>query len=320
MKTVLVPCVCLLLATVGCRAPKKDDPASTTKVTAASTMSPSAAAPAAKETPAPKPFVPSHPVPPFAGKFPHRHDPAVDVASRAVEVKFARNGGEGDVAPLFALTNTSGKTVGVGQTWIFYYDAAGKLLDRYPHSLSGSVSLAPGETKEHRLGRDIKDLPKGTATIECEVTSASVDGAPWNNENLNPWQKGRPLGGIDVATLAEHAGERVIVDVYDVGSFRVRLTNVTDRPVKGVELRLFYADAKGARDSVSVRDPKLKEPLAPGKSIDLVLEPSFTRSKSPPPKAVSVVAFAPTVTFTDGSEFTNKTLLETRAWLGLDAR
>lgn len=317
MKTALVPCVCLLLATVACRAPKKDDTsASTTKVTAAA----ASAAPAAKEAPAPKAFVPSHPVPPFAGKFPHRRDPAADVASRVIEAKLLNKDGEANDAPLFALTNTSGKTVVVGQTWEFYYDASGKLLDRYPHSLSGSLSIAPGETKERRLGRDIKDLPKGTATIECEVTSASVEGAPWNNENLNPWGKGRPRGGVDAATLAEHAGERVIVDVYDLASFRVRLTNVTDRPVKGAELRLFYADAKGARESVRTREPKLKEPLAPGQSIDVVLEPSWTKSKAPPAKSVSVVAFAPTVTFTDGPEFTNETLLENRAWVGLDAR
>ena len=102
-----------------------------------------------------KAFVPSHPVPPFKGAFPHRSEPMANPRGRVVSIKFLRNGGDADVAPVFALTNLTNEPVRVGQTWIYYYDAQRKKIDRYPSSFSGSLELAPGETKEERIGQHI---------------------------------------------------------------------------------------------------------------------------------------------------------------------
>ncbi|HSO33434.1 MAG TPA: hypothetical protein VLT33_12960 [Labilithrix sp.] len=267
-----------------------------------------AAAPAATAAAPPrvataKPFVASFPVPPFKGKFPHQPDPSVDEAGRVVEVTYAGPGSETE-APLFKLTNRSGKKLSVNQTWLFYYDATGKRLDRYPHSLSGSLTIEPGETKEHRLGRDMKDMKPGVVTYEGEVTSATVGGDPWFNDNLT---EERPKGGLSPDDLLATAGERVIVEIYDLTSFKARLTNVTDRAVNESRVKVLYYDAKG---QVVKGVPTLETvAIEPGKSVDVTLHPAFdSDKKGPPAKAISAAAFAPTVRFADGKTFENENL------------
>jgi hypothetical protein len=316
MKTTLMLSLCLVLAATACRRSTTDEK-SVTKVTAASMVATPVVPSGANEATV-KPFVPSHPVPPIAGAFPHRDDPAVSVANRPVDIAFVRDGGEPDVAPLFALTNRTGKTIRAGQTFIHYYDASGKLLHRSSHSLGNSLSLEPGAAKEQRLGNDTKDIPKGTASIEAEMTSGLIDGAAWQNENLSTFSTDRPRGGLTANDLVERSGERVIVDVYGLTSYRVRVTNVTDKVVQTVKLRLYYATAKGDRERIAAEEHRFEKGLAPGKSVDLTLKPSSGAER--PPKALRVVGYAPDVVFADGTKFQNKNLDENRAWLGLAAK
>ena len=251
-----------------------------------------------------KPFEPSFPVPAFKGAFPHPADPSVNEAGRMVDMAFARPGPEKDIAPLFTLTNRSGKKIRVNQTWLFYFDAAGKQLDRYPSSLGGSLVLEPGESKETRLGPASKDQKPGTVGFEGEVTSAYFGDEPWFNENLI---EDRPKGGHSPDELTAMAGERVVVDVYGLHAYKVRLTNITDRPVKELSVTFLYFDAKGRVDK-GVWASFQKVPLKPGESLDVTLKPSFDKDKAPPPKAVSVVAYASRVEFSEGPTFHNKNL------------
>jgi hypothetical protein len=239
-----------------------------------------------------------------------------------VSVKFLRNGTDGpadtDTAPVFALTNLTNERVAVGQTWIFYYDAKKKKVDSYPHSLGESFFLDPGETKEKRLGQNVGKIPKETSFIDGEVSSAKVGDREWRNENLVELNS-RPQGGLDAQELADRAGERVIVDVYTLGGKRVRLTNVSDHPVKSVDLRFHYGDAKGEFDSQWFYWQKIDGGLAPGKSIDLVAKASNDRATPPTPaRAQKVVAFATEVEFSDGTPtFRNANLSRNGDWAGL---
>jgi hypothetical protein len=301
------------LSLTGCG--KKESPQAGTSASAATPTAPAAAS-ATEGTvaadPAAKPFVPAHAVPAFTGKFPHRDHPYGAVADRAVELRFARKGGENDVAPLFSLKNLTNQKVRVNQTWLFYYDAQKQKSDRYPHSLGGSLELGPGESKEVRLGRDMKDIPKDLTVWEGEVTSAYVGDKRWDNENLNPMP--RPAGGVTAAALAANAGERLIVDVYSLATYKVRLTNVTDQPVKDAQIALHYGDAKGENNVVRARIPTLSEPIAPGQSIDVVVEPWSDSNKHPPAKATQVAAYAPRVDFASGPSFNNENLDEDFIW------
>lgn len=301
------------LSSAACRKP--GEKVSTTNVTAATPATPSVAAMPTPEAAPAKPFVPSHAVPPFKGAFPHRAEPMAAASGRTVSIKFVRNGADGDVAPVFALTNLTDKPVRVGQTWLFYYDAQRKQLERYPSSFSGSLELAPGQTTEKRIGVTIEKIKKETSIIEGEATSVRVDGKDWINENLI---EGRPAGGFDAQALEDRAGERVIVDVYDLASKRVRLTNVTDHPVKGVDLHFFYVDAKNQLHSAWAPSQKLTKDLAPGESIDFAAVTISKKDQAAPPGARKVVAFANEVDFSDGTPtFKNKNLSEEVRWAGL---
>jgi hypothetical protein len=310
----------LLLATSTFACRKRSEEASSTHVTSAATTVPSttAASPAPTATtepkpPPPKPFVASHPVPPFKGAFPHRPEPNASASGRVVSIKFVRNGGDDDVMPVLALTNLTTETVRVKQTWIFYHDAQKKLLDRYPHAV-GDLELAPGETKEHRLGLEIKKFPKNTSYVEGEVSRATVGGKEWQNENLVAIFR-RPLGGPDLQTLEDNAGERLIVDVYAIGSNRVRFTNVTDRTITQASIMLHFADRKGDVNFLMAPYQKLKKPLGPGESVDFTLD--ILGNERPPASKVTVIAFAYEVQFTDESTFRNRNLEQRDGWLAL---
>lgn len=300
----------LLPILTGCpkKAPAADDAGATSDAAPTSSGSGSAT-PTAKTSPiAPrvatiKPFVPSFPVPPFKGAFPHVTDASVDEVGRAVEITFARAGDERDLAPLWTLTNKSGKAVRVNQTWLYYYDEKGKQDSRYPHSLGGFLTIEPGASVETRLGKKLKDIPAGTVEYEGEVTSAFFGDKPWLNENLIDRTT---KGGFSQDELIAMTGERVVVEVYDIHGYKARLTNITDKPVSEIDATLFYYDAKGHREKrVSTH---AKTPLKPGESLDTVLIPSFDSDKKPPSKGVNLLAFAPRVTFTDGTRFSNKNL------------
>ena len=285
-------------------------PASDAARSDAMASAPSAAVPDARVATT-KPFVPSFPLPPFKGKFPHAVDPSVNEAGRVVDVVYAGPGTDTE-GPLFKLLNRSGKALVVSSAWVFYYDASDRRLHRaYASSVGRGIALEAGETKEQRLGDPLKELKPGIVTSEGEVTGAIVAGEPWFNENLT---EERPRGGASPDALLAAAGERVIVEMYDLTSYKARLTNVTNRAVTETRVKVFYFDAKG---DVARAVPTLeKVSLGPGKSVDVTLHPAFDSDKKPiggPAKAVRAVAFAPTVTFADGTSFDNENLsTETR--------
>jgi hypothetical protein len=284
-------------------------PVVTAVVTAAPPTSqaiPPTIAPAATATPAvatTKPFVPSFPVPPFKGKFPHLVDPTVNEAGRVVDVVYAGPGTDTE-PPLYKLTNRSGKAVIAGQAWLFTYDATGKYIERISHSFGRGLALEPGQTKEERLGRVLKDMKPGAVTFEGELTRAMVGSEPWFNENL---AEERPKGGLSPDALIAVAGERVIVEIYDLTSLKARLTNVSDRAVSRTGVKVLYYDAKGELAKALPTSEDVV--IAPGKSVDVTLHPAYASDKKPPPAtAVRAVAFAPTVTFVDGKSFDNENL------------
>jgi hypothetical protein len=264
-----------------------------------------------------KPFVPTHTVPPFKGKFPHRDHPLAANAGRVVELKFVRASKEPDLAPMFSMKNLTDKPVDVGQTWLFYYDAEKKKTDRYPHSLGYTVKLGPGEAKEQRLGQNTEKIEAGLTLFEGEVTSARVDGNDWENQNLNPMP--RPAGGVDAQTLADNAGVRLVVDVYELSSYRVRLTNVTDRVIKDAVMVFHYRGEKDENTKVTAGLPDDLKPIAPGASVDLAAS-AWSSSRKSPPKATDVVAYATRVTFESGPSFENENLSEDVRWKVLGDR
>lgn len=305
----------LLLLAASCKTPERTSTTTTTSAQSDAGATTLVAPPPAPEPP-PKMFVPSHAPTLFKGRFPHPAQPAADVTGRVASVVLAKKleDGPDDVAPLFAITNTTNQRIAVDQTWIYSYDKDGKLLDEYPHSLGRSLELAPGETKTHRLGRTVTELKKGTVSLEVEVSSARLGAdQSWKNENLVDFS--RKQGGPSLQELADRAGERVIVDVYALGGKKVRLTNVSDRAVKELNLFYFYGDAKGEVDWQSVYFQHLTPALAPGQSVDFT--PKQTKPEPTPKKAVAVVAFATRVEFADGPTFENKNLSERNHWVGL---
>lgn len=60
--------------------------------------------------------------------------------------------------------------IAVGQTWLFCYDVEKKKSDRYPHSLGFTLTLAPGESQERRLGESANKIEEGLTIFEGEVT------------------------------------------------------------------------------------------------------------------------------------------------------
>ncbi|HEX7600033.1 MAG TPA: hypothetical protein VF316_00440 [Polyangiaceae bacterium] len=256
-------------------------------------------------------FEPAFTVPRFAGSFPHPKDPSVDEAGRLVDIVYSRPGGDAKLAPFFTLTNRTGKRLRVNQVWLFYYDAFGKELERYLDSLVSDLVLEPGESQERRLGRKLEDEKPGSVAFEGEVTNVYLGEERWFNENLI---ERRPRGGHSWPELVAMAGERVIVDVYALGSYLVRLTNVTRRPVRRIAVTLLYFDAEGrvaeaVGASYQKPDPPgwggLPSTLQPGESLDVTLQPSHG---VPPAKAFSVVGYASLVEFEDGTRFENKNL------------
>lgn len=222
--------------------------------------------------------------------------PSVTEAGRKGECRFVAWQGAGkDRKATFAIKVGDQRKAGSVQTWLFYYDKTGKYLERYPHA------TFPNDEPQ-ALGYDGDKIPKGTETVECELTRISFDdGSTWFNENLYPSGEERPKGGFDTAYLAAHAGERLEVEVLDAKQGKVKLTNVAGKAIKGADVRILYFDDKGELE-------------ARGGHVDIALEPGGTAEHkvdlgTEPLKAFkSAEAVAPRVTFADGSEFQNRNL------------
>ncbi len=216
-------------------------------------------------------------------------------AGRGGTCAFVNFEGSGDErAALFRIAPSDPRPVESVQTWLFYYDAAGKQLARYPHA----TAPHPGA---QALGHEGAEIPAGTAAIECELTRISfVDGTAWFNANLLRNDAPRPRGGYDAAELATHTGERVRVDVLDAKTGKVRLTNLGDRPIASLDVDVIFFHADGEHQYET--ELGVAGPIAPGKSVErtvelLDIEP-FERAEGT----------APSVKYADGTRWFNRNL------------
>src|SRR4051812_44999274 len=101
---------------------------------------------------------------------PHKPGPAAMVADRRAEAKFEKYDGAGKKRrAMFNVTNHGGKDAKFMQSWIYYYDKAGKVLDSYPHAF-GLEALKDGASKEMALGQEGDKIHAGTHTTEGEIT------------------------------------------------------------------------------------------------------------------------------------------------------
>ena len=184
------------------------------------------------------------------------------------------------------------------QTWQFYYDKAGKPLERYPHALSYDSS-APVQ----KLGATGDSINKATAAVECEITSLRFkDGTFWFNNNLVPLAGDRPKGGFPDDYLKAHSGEKVVVEVLDPKKRHVKLKNISDKPVKKLEISIHYFLADGTHKTAQ-------------QNVDLVLKPGETVERKDiefvgddVPEYKTAEGVAPRVYFSDDTEFENRNL------------
>ena len=225
-----------------------------------------------------------------------KKNPAVNEAGRKGECKFVKYEGAGkDRKAMFSVKIDDKRKVDGYQTWLFYYDKDGKYLERYPHA-----TFPQGEMQG--LGYDGDKIPKGTETIECEITRVSFeDKSVWFNENLVPNTPQRPKGGFTADVLKGHSGEKVEVEVLDAKKGKVKLTNVGDKETKDVEVVLMYFDDKGDHQD---RREDLEIVIKPGASV----EKEIKLGTEPLPTFKSVEGAAPEVEFADDSKFVNENL------------
>jgi hypothetical protein len=181
------------------------------------------------------------------------------------------------------------------QTWQFYYDKDGKELERYPHALFFEKAKP-----EQALGESGDRIPKGTASVECEVSRISFRNKTfWFNANLEQNMNKRPRGGY--TNLAELTGERLHVDVIDAKKAHVRLRNVSQREIKKADIELIYFKADGDHDT------KLTW------NVEVALKPGATAERDlavtdAPAEFKSIEGSAPKVVFSDDSEWENRNL------------
>jgi hypothetical protein len=195
----------------------------------------------------------------------------------------------------FKVTLLEDKPTRYTQTWQFYYDASGKLLDIYP-------SATPFKNKPDRLGFSGEKIPKGTDTVECEITKVQFDTKTfWFNGNLDPYAAPRPKGGFTDADLKAHSGEKVTVEIVDEKALKVKLSNVGDKAVKATSVSVTAFLADGKVKCASARS--VEKPIEPGASIEATLE-----LYNPLPDHQRLEATAPEVKLADGTTFKNRNL------------
>ena len=231
---------------------------------------------------------PAKPAPPAKKDF-------VNVDGRLGKCEFVAFEGTGKARKaMFKITPPPGKDVSTVQTWEFYYDKTGKFLKRYPASTF--IEAGP-----QSLGYTGDDIPKGTDVVECELTTFWYkDKSNWFNENIVIDDEDRPKGGIPDAELKAHAGEKVEIEVVDGKAGKVKLKNVSDKPVKELDVNVLYrlADGKTKYESKSV-----EVEIAPGATVEQVVE-----LKEVPADLKSVEAYAPWIKFADDTTFKNRNL------------
>lgn len=172
-------------------------------------------------------------------KFDGTNRPWVDEGGRQGKCTFVGWRGTGEKrTSMFKLELPPGKKADHIQTWQFYYDAAGKQIDEYPSATNPENSAHDDGVQD--LGETGSRIKSGVDSVECEITKIGYpDGTYWWNENLMASGMRRPKGGFPAAMLKDHAGEKVQVVSVDVNKLKVTLKNLTDRPIRTVEVELL---------------------------------------------------------------------------------
>lgn len=218
----------------------------------------------------------------------------VNEAGRLATCEFVEWKGTGkDKRAYFKIKAPKDKKISSVQTWIFYYDKAGKYLSRYPHA----TSVDEGN---QGLGAEGTSIAKGTDVAECEITRINYDdGTKWINANLLP-DDNRPKGGVTAAYLKEHSGEKVEVEIVDAKTGKLKLKNISDKTVKSMKVEIDYLKEKGHES----RGDYVTLAIKPGETVEHTLK----LDKPPPDPFKSAEAYAPSVTFDDDTKFVNKNL------------
>ncbi len=228
---------------------------------------------------------------------PKSRHPYFDEAGRQGKCEFVKFEGAGkDRKAMFQLTPPAGgKKVDYVQTWLFYYDKAGKHLQRYPHATSM-------KSEPQALGQEGDKIPKETATIECEITRITFeDKSWWFNANLVRNEEDRPKGGYPESELRTHVGEKVSVEVVDAKAGKVKLKNLGDKPVTSVAIDLIPFMADGSHGWFP--DFNVEAKMKPGESVEATMHLS-----NPLPEYKTIEGTAPEVHYEDGSKFINHNL------------
>ncbi|RLB51399.1 MAG: hypothetical protein DRI90_22980 [Deltaproteobacteria bacterium] len=155
----------------------------------------------------------------------------------------------------FRITNTSSKKIDWAQTWVYYYDASGRCVDRYPHALG--LDLDVGASVEKALGSSGNGLDEKLRRNKFKTTDVEfsaikwTDGTRWANENLVVISSRRKRGGRTPAELLDMEGEPVLgkwLGTYGKEGKPVHwLTNISGRKLKVRSARIYYYDDKGKR-------------------------------------------------------------------------
>lgn len=186
----------------------------------------------------------------------------------------------GDGPFRFRLTSQAEAPISRMQAWVYYYDADGECVSRYPHAFSASI--APGASVEQELGRDGDDLPEGATQADVEISRVTFeDGTEWTNENLVEWQRDRVMGGLSHEELLARTGELITGEwtgEYGGEDDRPVLTlhNTTDEPLEPRVVWVYYYDSEGdyvSRDVINL----MGTTIAPG--ADHTLEGGDSRDE-----------------------------------------
>jgi hypothetical protein len=222
---------------------------------------------------------------------------AVGRRTRIFECGFVKLEGEGkDRKAIFKLKSIGLRPAEGAQAWIYYYDAADKLLSRYPHRFS--TKLGPGDTEEQALGQTGASIPKAAATIECEISAVTwKDKTEWTNANLSSHAIERPRGGFTHAQLLEREGERVTATWTGkvAGGPVLALENVSARPLTAKVVWIYQYDDAGKQLDRGVSNVSID--LEPGARVEQGLGPKKLKAG-----AKYVEAAVSEVRFRDGKQ------------------
>lgn len=150
----------------------------------------------------------------------------------------------------FRLTSHAEAPIRSMQSWVYYYDAEGSCVGRYPHSFF--AQLAPDGTVEQALGQDGEAQPDGATQADVEITRVTFeDRSEWRNENLVQFRTDRELGGPSHEDLLARTGELITGEwsgeYGDDGKPSLTLHNGTDQPLEPRVVWVYYYDAEGGR-------------------------------------------------------------------------